>query len=169
MPAVTATGPGTPSTVAGPGPSGVPGPEPSGEDVVPCAAAIDVLPNPPADLAVVAAAVAVPTGTMLPPLPQGSAERSLFAKSGLVVRADATVTLDVSGAAAVNPRIGWGSPADPGRRVRLIGCPDRLGWLVFPGGYWVDRPACVPLTVTVAGRTERVAVAVGESCTGGTG
>jgi len=39
-------------------------------------------------------------------------------------------------------------------------------WLVFPGGYWVHRPLCLPLLVTAHGETERVRIGVGAACPG---
>jgi hypothetical protein len=96
---------------------------------------------PPPDLTVVAGVVALPIGSVLPANPSGDAGPRLFAKAGLVVRADAVVELRVPGSSAGRLWIGWGSPGRIGTEVWLTGCPDRSGWLAFAGGYWVNAPA----------------------------
>ncbi len=170
----TGGGPADPGTAAGSAgsavgvtgpPSTVDAPGLPGASTIACAHAIDVLDAPPTDRVVVAGLVAVPGETVLQAAPSGDdGPVRLFAKSGLVVRADAVVELRVQASPAVQPWIGWGSSAQPARQVRLTGCPDRSGWLVFAGGYWVDQPACVPLTVRAGDREEQVWISVGARC-----
>jgi hypothetical protein len=38
-------------------------------------------------------------------------------------------------------------------------------WLVYPGGIWVARPACVPIVVKTATSSRTVHVSVGARCT----
>ncbi|MBE1487768.1 hypothetical protein [Plantactinospora soyae] len=160
---------GTPTGVAGPTSTAIPGrtptgPVPAGASLVSCAHVIDHLDAPPADRVVVAEVVAVPVG-LLEVHPAGKAGPArFFAKTGMVVRADSTVDLSVPAGSAGRTVIGWGSPAEPARQVRLPGCPDRTGWVAFAGGFWLDEPACVPLTVRSNGRDERVRMAIGVDC-----
>ncbi|MEV4755277.1 hypothetical protein AB0J86_09205 [Micromonospora sp. NPDC049559] len=129
-----------------------------------CSASIDRLDAPPPGFTVLAGAVALSTRTVLAAGPAGEPDGSLFAKSGLVVRADAAAELEVDAPTAVRARIGWGGPAEFDTRTRLTGCPDRSGWLVFAGGYRVARPACLTLAVRADGRDERARVPVGTGC-----
>jgi hypothetical protein len=154
--------PTTPPATATPA---APGVEPSGDgSTVPCAHAIGALDQPEGGRTVVAGVVALPIGAVLQANPTGAARPRWFAKDGLVVRADAVVELRVPAGSADRLRVGWGSPAQPGAVVRLAGCPDRSGWLVFAGGYWVDEPACLPLLVRAGGHQEQVRIAVGVPC-----
>jgi hypothetical protein len=133
-----------------------------------CDQVIDTVDAPPAGRVVVAGAVAVPNPAALQVNPSGETAPPLrlFAKSGLVVRAASVVELRVPPAAADRLRIGWGNAARPGMDVRVEGCADRTGWLVFAGGYWVDEPGCLPLTVRAGGRDEDVRIGVGVACPG---
>jgi hypothetical protein len=129
---------------------------------VPCADAIDHQP-PRRGLEAVLDAVALPTGLVLQA--NESSERGwLFAKQGLVVRADTVVDLEVPAAAAAHVRIGWGSPGPQGQRLRVPGCRSESGWLAFAGGYTVDTPRCVPLMVRSGGREVLVRIGVGVPC-----
>lgn len=135
-----------------------------------CAHTIDVLDAPPDDRVVVAGAVAVPDPvTALQANPSGVTDPAVrfFAKSGLVVRADAAVELRVPADAADRLRIGWGSPPQPGPTLYFPGCPDRGEWLAFAGGYWVTEPACLPLEIRADGRIEQIRIGVGVACAGG--
>ncbi|MEE6260882.1 hypothetical protein [Plantactinospora sonchi] len=165
------TGPAsaTASPAGGGGPV-LPGPSPTDADgtgdplSVRCGHVIDLLDAPPPNRTLVADAVALQTGT-LHPNPTGADEPArLFAKTGLVVRADAAVVLSIDGTGDGTASIGWGSPARPGREQRLPGCPEYTGWLAFAGGFWVDEPTCVSLTVRAGGRTERVRMRIGAPC-----
>jgi hypothetical protein len=129
---------------------------------VPCVDAIDHQP-PRRGLEVVLDAVALPTGLVLQA--NESSERGwLFAKQGLVVRADTVVDLEVPAAAAAHVRIGWGSPGPQGHRLRVPGCPSESGWLAFAGGYTVNTPRCVPLMVRSGEREVQVRIGVGVPC-----
>ena len=134
---------------------------------VPCDQAIDAPVELPPDFVVVLDSVALPVGRTLQVNPAGSeSELPLFAKHGLVVRADATVELRVPSDWETRVQVGWGSPAAPGRVVTVSACPARgqAPWLVYAGGYWVDSPACFPLIVRAQGRATQVRIGVGEDC-----
>lgn len=88
----------------------------------------------------------------------------LFAKNGLIVRADVAVDIAVAPEAAAEVSIGWGGPGPQGAAVQVPACPSSSGWLAFAGGYTVRAPGCVPLIIRVAGREERANVAVGADC-----
>ncbi|MGN9911257.1 hypothetical protein ACTMTJ_27240 [Phytohabitans sp. LJ34] len=129
---------------------------------VPCAH--DLGGTPPTDDAyrIVLDAVALPAGTLTP---QESGEPGrLFAKQGLVVRANTEVDITIAPEAAAGTRIGWGSPAPEATAVHVPACPSGSGWLAFAGGYTVRAPTCVPLVVEAHGRRERVEVSVGADC-----
>ena len=71
-----------------------PSPQPSPRDPGQCATAIDMLPEPPGTLEIVLGVVALPTRRLLQANDVGHAGE-LFAKQGLVVKADAEVELAV--------------------------------------------------------------------------
>lgn len=166
-PTADAERPGT-ATGGATGGVGPPGLSPTGgggdPSAVPCGHVIDRLDAPPPGRVVAADTVALATGTV-PANPTADTDPGrLFAKTGLVVRADASVVLSVDGTGRGAAWIGWGSPPRPGREQRLSGCPGYAGWVVFAGGFWVDEPACVLLTVRAGGRTERVRMRIGAPC-----
>jgi hypothetical protein len=91
----------------------------------------------------------------------------LFAKWGLLVRSGAVVDLQVAPGWEDRARIGWGSPAAPAVSVYVPGCVSPTGqthWLVFAGGTWVARAACVPLVVHSRGQVAQVNLGVGVAC-----
>ena len=121
------------------------------------------------NLQVVLGDIALPTGILLQAETSGEIDPAarFFAKWGLVVRAGAVVDVAVAPGWASHARIGWGSPAPRGMRVHVPGCAAPAGqgpWLAFAGGYWVDRPACVPLIVTRDNQQAAVSISVGSSC-----
>lgn len=91
----------------------------------------------------------------------------LFAKTGLLVRAGVSSTITVKAPSHRVARIGWRNGyITPTRRLQIPACPadGTSRWLAFPGGYWVDRPTCVEVTVHTRGDTEPERVAVGARC-----
>jgi hypothetical protein len=166
-PAGTRASAPTPSPQASPSP--VPDPDTTPLD---CANAIDGGP-PPAGFEVVLGIVALPTSSAGPALQAfGSGDPStpaLFAKTGLLIRADSAFDLVVPVLPGNRLTIGWGNRAfRPGKRVVVPGCADQYGtgWLAYPGGYWVDRPLCLPLTVRAGNREQVVRIGVGTPCPG---
>lgn len=96
----------------------------------------------------------------------------LFAKAGLFVRTGTTFELVVPDEAKDMVSIGWDGNGViyPSRRV-TVSCPASTSpsgwtWLVYPGGFWVPRPACIPLVVRANGKEQRVPVGIGTPCPG---
>ncbi len=91
----------------------------------------------------------------------------LFAKSGLLVHTGVASTITVQAPPHRTARIGWRNSAfTPTRSIQIPACPasGASRWLAFPGGYWVDHPTCVHLTVRTATGTDSQRVAVGTRC-----
>jgi len=86
---------------------------------------------------------------------------SYFAKTGLLVRADAPFSLRVAGTAL----IGWGDPSDFGSVFMSDGCPGE-GWLAFPGGFRVERPTCLEVMARTDQGEISIQVGVGAPCAG---
>jgi hypothetical protein len=140
-------------------------------DQVSCGWSIAARPDPPGDYRVVVQNVAVPAASVLQANESGDPDPAvrLFAKWGLVVRAGASVDLQVGSGWEDRARIGWGKPGSPGVAVHVPACPVPSGqtvWLHFAGGTWVAQPACVPLIVRSQGKEAQVLLGVGMPCAG---
>jgi hypothetical protein len=51
--------------------------------------------------------------------------------------------------------------------VRVLPCPggDKLSvWLAYPGGFYVARPACLPIVITIGDKRYRSLVPLGRAC-----
>jgi hypothetical protein len=153
---------GDPDAVA---PTGAPFPGPS-RPGLDCANPIDSLDEPPAGYTVLLDAVAL---TAKGPL---QAERMpdgrYFAKTGLLIRTGREAELVVP---ADRAEVDWGNTGTGVRtsRFRIPACP-RFGagdWQVYPGGYHVTAPVCLPVEIRAGGRTATVDVPVGVSCPAG--
>jgi len=130
---------------------------------------------PPPGFQVILGVVALPTSAAGPALQAGPGGNgpgfpALFAKTGLVVRAGAQVELETPEQPGNRTALGWGSWTQdaPTRRFVVPGCPDDrgTGWLVYAGGYYANRPLCLPLTVRVGGQEQQVRIGVGAACPG---
>lgn len=129
---------------------------------------------PPAGFEVVLGVVALPSSPSHPALQtihtgEGHGPRRLFAKTGLIIRSRTTFELIVPAQVADHMSIGWGgAPATPGHRVVVSNCTTTADsrWLAYAGGYWIDRPACVPLIVKVGTRQQQVRIGLGAPCPG---
>ena len=136
-----------------------------------CADFIDTSP-PPRGYSVVLNVVGLPTSPHsralqtartheVPPEPR------LFAKTGLLIRADSRFSLLVSHRERL--WIGWANgPAQPHKAVVVRGCarPSKTGsdWLAYPGGFWVQAVGCYSLIVRSSGREQRVRLGLGAPC-----
>lgn len=128
----------------------------------------------PAGWRTVLGAVALPVSPGYPALQAfGSgdpAAPALFAKTGLLVRAGHAFELAVPVDPGNRLAIGWGNALAfrPSTRFAVPACPDTFGtgWVSYPGGYWTDRPLCLPLTVRAGGREQRVPIGIGAPCPG---
>jgi hypothetical protein len=93
----------------------------------------------------------------------------LFAKSALAVAPGASFKLSVTDDWMGRLTIGWGSPAIRTMNLYVPGCGQANSarqWLVFPGGFWVDQPACVPVQVNSGAQQQTVQVGIGTACPG---
>ncbi|SDO25745.1 hypothetical protein SAMN04515671_0330 [Nakamurella panacisegetis] len=93
----------------------------------------------------------------------------LFAKTGLLVRAGASLTIGIGPGFADRARIGWGvSPI--AAELTVTDCQDPARpegtWLAYAGGYYVDRPMCLPILITTGRRSAQVSIGVGTTCPG---
>jgi len=130
---------------------------------------------PPADRSVVFDSVALPTGKALQVSPSGESDPTarLFAKAGLYVASGRHFLLAVPDEWLGRLTMAWGNP---GTRTTNVGMPSGMPgreadgsqgpWLVFPGGFWVDQPACVPLIVRSGDTEQTVHIGVGAACPG---
>ena len=53
------------------------------------------------------------------------------------------------------------------RGVRVEPCPggDKLSvWLAYPGGFYVARPACLPIVITIGAARYDALVPLGRAC-----
>lgn len=138
-----------------------------------CADLIDTSP-PPSDYSVVLNVVGLPTSPHsralqtarthdVPPEPR------LFAKTGLLIRADSRFSLLVPHSERL--WMGWANgPAQPHKAVVVRGCTSssdtRSHWLAYPGGFWVQAVGCYSLIVQASGREQRVWLGLGAPCPG---
>ncbi len=129
--------------------------------------------RPTPDYTVVLGVVALPTApkaVALQTSASGDPSIRLFAKTGLLIRTGTKFELAIPPAWDGRLRIGWANgPARPGPGL-LVSCHpypgDGSGWLAYPGGFWLRRPACVPLLVKTRGRSRRVQIGLGTPCPG---
>lgn len=132
---------------------------------------------PSADLEEVLGVVALPTSPRYAALQTTATAGThpavrLYAKTGLFIRTGTAFDLVVPDEARDMVSIGWdGNGLDkPSRRV-TVSCPATTSpsgwkWLVYPGGYWAPRPACVPLVVRTRGKERLVHIGLGRPCPG---
>jgi len=133
-----------------------PGPAPVDPLAIRCGESVDQVAEVPEGYEAVLGVVALPAGRVLN---AGDAEPGrLFAKQGLLVRADAVFELVVPTGSGME--IGWGAPGPRGALLRVPGCPGGPGWLVFAGGFHVGEPGEFPLTVRADGREAQVRITI---------
>ena len=150
--------------------SGCSGGDGSGTVAVPCSIAIDAVDD--AGLSyrthgLDGGFVALPAGQLqLGRMGEAGSEFEgfRFAKFGLLVRRDRTVSLEVvnSPDEAV---LEYVHPDTPARSMSVGPCRSELGeWVVFAGGVWVTEPGCVELVATSGDEDVRVRLPVGHPC-----
>jgi hypothetical protein len=99
----------------------------------------------------------------------GTAPHRLFAKTGLLVHTGRESTLTVPEGWAAHVSIAWGNhAAEWTTSLHIPACPEPHSgsgqWLAFPGGFSLDKAACVPLEVRAGGKTTTIYVSVGAHC-----
>jgi hypothetical protein len=147
--------------------------QPAAAATLPCRNYIDTHP-PPAGFQIVLGVVALPTSPSYSALQTsltgaGNGPLRLFAKTGLVIKNRESFELIVPTEVADHLSIGWGGgPSTPSHRVVVSNCASAggSGWLAYPGGYWIDHPACVPLIVKAGTRQQEVHIGLGTPCPG---
>lgn len=98
-------------------------------------------------------------------LPDGGT--GLFAKQGLLVRRGEMVELIVPEELRGRFWLEWGGLRTPSDHVVVDRCDGNDEWVVFVGGYFVRRAACLPVMVRVRGGEPRqVHIGVGAPCPG---
>ncbi|GAA4418207.1 hypothetical protein GCM10023169_07530 [Georgenia halophila] len=132
-----------------------------------CSDVIDQDAEPAGDYQTILGAVALPTAESAPTALQAARREDgpgtgYFAKTGLLIRAGAAVSLELEEPATAS--VAWGS-AEPGPSITTEGCPGN-GWLAFAGGFRVDEPTCVEITVRQGEDQETVRVGAGAACQG---
>jgi hypothetical protein len=80
-------------------------------------------------------------------------------------------TIEIAPAWHQRAGMAWDSRGDAkpaiARGVRVLPCPggDKLSvWLAYPGRFYVDRPECLPLVITIGARSYRARVPLGRAC-----
>lgn len=136
---------------------------------IPCADTIDPDADIPDTYTVILDVVALPTADRADTALQtrhdeDSPQPNYWAKSGLVARPGVPFTIEVNGSSET-AQIGWGSPAEFGSSFTPPGCTGE-GWMAFPGGFLVDEPRCLDVTIRARGEEETVKVGVGAPCDG---
>jgi hypothetical protein len=147
--------------------------------VLPCNDAIGSVATPLAGDKVIFDSVALPTARALQATRASLTDPTagLFAKDGLLIKRGATFDLVVPDEWTGRLKIGWGSPGEQTKHLRVPGCQphttlnqlrDSDPWVAYAGGYWIDRPACVKVLVEAGQQTQAVSIGVGIACPGQT-
>ncbi len=91
-----------------------------------------------------------------------------LSKVGLVLKAGRSFTLEVPAELRGHMKIGWSNSgytlADSLHSPGCTANTDNAEWLVYPGGFWLDAPACVPLTVKHGEQVETLHLPIGKTC-----
>ena len=137
-----------------------------------CSAPIDVVSSPTAPQRGILDVVGLDiTSTLQALRADGADPHRLFAKTGLLVHAGREGSLTVPASWATRLSIAWGNhPAEWTTGLHIPACPAPPAasgrWLVFPGGFSLDKAACVPLQVRAGKKTTTVHVSLGAHCRG---
>ena len=116
---------------------------------------------------IVLGVVSVPPARLIQVVPTHDRPWAYWRKAGLVVRAGSPpVTVSVPAAWRGRAAITWGNRPGTGSALRLAPCPGaKTVWNAYAGGFYLrTRSACVPLRVSVAGRSRVVRFGLGRPC-----
>ena len=154
--------------------SATPSPQtlPPGTMSLDCSDPIGIVSSPPTPYSSKLDVVALDTTSKLEAGSGGGTDpHRLFAKTALLVHAGRESTLTVP--ADWNPKVSitWGNYAPEWTdSLHIPACPQPSSgsghWLVFPGGFSLDNPACIPLEVHAESETTIIDVSVGAHCPG---
>jgi hypothetical protein len=93
-----------------------------------------------------------------------------FSKTGLLLRTGkGTAELRIPHGERGRLGVSWGNSSRDGiasRVLRVAPCPGGIGYVAFPGGYFVDEPHCARLVVRVRDRDHVTRVGLGAACPG---
>lgn len=137
-----------------------------------CASFIDHVAAPPEGYQIFADAVALnvdPTQMTLPG--RRNAGDGYFVKTGLLIRPAQATLVSVAPNVADKVTIGWGTvrAEDDATALVIPVCPGPTNagsqWLVYAGGFYVDRAVCVPLLVRSRDLAVTARIPVGAPCT----
>lgn len=120
-------------------------------ELLPCQSTILDDEDVPDDYEILLDTIALPTANSAPRALQAGRHEdtdppSYFAKTGLLVRSGAAFDIEVE-----NPRTAgvlWGSMAEYSETISSQGCPGET-WIAFAGGFVVEEPTCIRLTLIV--------------------
>jgi hypothetical protein len=175
-PEVACTGKPTAATPSGGSPSAASSPTalPSGSISLDCSGPIGVMSSPTRPYSDILGAVGLDTTSTLQAGRTGGTDgpadpHRLFAKIGLLVHAGRDANLSVPPGWATRVSIAWGNhAAEWTTSLHIPACPPPPSgsgqWLAYPGGFSLDKAACVPLDVRAGSRTTTVHVSVGTHC-----
>lgn len=144
---------------------------PSGSISLNCSGPIDVVSSPSdVQMSDVLGVVGLDTTSTFQVGRTGGADpHRLFAKTGLLVHAGREATLSVPASRSARFSIAWGNhAAEWTSDLHIPACPPPPSgsgqWLAFPGGFNLDKAACIPLEVRAGSRTATVHMSVGTRC-----
>jgi hypothetical protein len=171
---VACTGQPTPGSPPKESPSAaaVSGALPPGSVGLNCSGPIGVVSSPTAPQNNVLGVVGLDTtSTLQVSRTAGTDPHRLFAKTGLLVRAGREANLTVPAGWTTLVSIAWGNhAAEWTTSLHIPACPVPPSgpgqWLAFPGGFSLDKAACVPLEVRTGSKTTTVHVSAGARCRG---
>jgi hypothetical protein len=116
---------------------------------------------------VVLGVVSVPPARLIQIVPTHDRPWAYWRKAGLVVRAGSPrVTVSVPVAWRSRAAITWGNSTGTGSALRIASCPGpKTVWNAYAGGFYLRaRSACVPLRISVGGRSRVVRFGLGRAC-----
>lgn len=92
-----------------------------------------------------------------------------FAKVGIAIRSGMKFDVLVPPGWRDRMRIGWGNGGYTlATTMHVPGCSagphPEAAWLIYPGGFWLKEPACVPLIIQTDTETATIDVPVGTDC-----
>lgn len=91
-----------------------------------------------------------------------------FQKMGLIMKAGAAFTLSVPTGMHKKMKIGFSNSGSmPANELVTSGCNSdqaNANWLVYPGGFWLKEPQCVPLVITTDQESQTIYIPIGKTC-----